>query len=217
VRRRLPIALAAAASVLATATLTACQTHVGTAALVNGHKISESDVRKYVDPAGPSPAVLSQANNDPQVSRAVITNVLVGGQVYRIVLAKHGGATGASALRQLHDQALQELLGANANGTDLDAQLAAQLRPLGIKLSLLPKVVELYELEFSLIERIGATKAADLVKAVSDEHLHVSVNPAYGRWNATSMSVAIGELPQYLKTQSAYQVPGPAPTASPTG
>ena len=61
VRARKLTALAAA--VLAVAGLSACRSNVGAAAVVDGHRISESDVHTYLTAQGPTSAGLANAGS----------------------------------------------------------------------------------------------------------------------------------------------------------
>jgi hypothetical protein len=50
---------AVVAVIVAASTLTACTSKVGVAATVDGHRITESELGRYVTPAGPSPSVVA--------------------------------------------------------------------------------------------------------------------------------------------------------------
>ncbi len=52
---------AAALAVLAVTGLTACKSKAGVAAVIDGHRISESDLSDYVNRTGPDPTAVQQA------------------------------------------------------------------------------------------------------------------------------------------------------------
>jgi hypothetical protein len=209
----LPVLLAAA---LALSLLAACRTHVGAAAFVANTRISESDVHGYIDPNGPSADALANAqqNGGTLSPRTTVTSVLVTDLVFRAVLAKRDALPSNANLRQLHDAALA-FFGAQAGGDQIDASLAANLKNDGLRSSLLPKLLENYELEYVLIQQVKAQSIGDLSKAVAAANVPVSVNPAYGTWDAANVRVGGASLPPFLKTNVTFTPPAPA-SASPT-
>jgi hypothetical protein len=217
VRRRLPALLAAT---LALTLLAACRTHVGAAAFVNGTRIGESDVHDLILASGPNAAGVANAQrNGGSVlnARTTVTSILVTDLVFRAVLARRGELPSNATLRQLHDTALA-FFGAQTGGTQIDESLGANLVENGLKVSLLAKLLDNYELEYVLIQRVKAQSLADVSKAVADAKVKISINPAYGAWDAANVRVGSAPLPPFLKTTVTYTPPAlSSPSASATG
>jgi hypothetical protein len=188
VRARKLTALAAAA--LAVAGLSACRSNVGAAAVVDGHRISESDVHTYLTAQGPTSAGL--ANSGPGlVPQSLALNYVVQERVFTLTLTHTAGGLPSDAdLRAQHDQAAATLIGQGVTGAQYDSQVAATLSSYGLTQKLLPFVVRDLDLEYALVVRTKATAAADVARAIAGQRIGVSVNPAYGTWSATAFSVA---------------------------
>lgn len=214
-RRRLPAVLAAA---LALTLLAACRTHVGAAAFVAHTRISESDVRQYVDPHGPSAQALAQAQQSGGTlnARTEATSILVTDLVFREVLSQRNLLPNAAALRQLHDPALA-FFGAQSGGAQIDATLSTSLQANGLKPTLLPKLLDNYELEYVLIQKINAQTLAELSKAVAAANVPISVSPAYGTWDPANVRVGSAPLPAFLNTKLTYTPGAPSSSPSATG
>lgn len=201
---------AAALAVLAVAGLSACRSNVGAAAVINGQRISESDVHKYLTRQGVDPALAAQAEQGGQVlvPKSIALNTIVQARVYELVLARTpGGVPSDADLRASRDLAASTLSGGQiTSGTALATAISAQLSKEGLTSSLLPIVLRSIDLEYALITRVKAAAAADLAKAVAAQHVKVSINPAYGKWSAADVSVlppSGTDLPNFLTLQSA--------------
>ncbi len=210
--RGLTAALAALAALVG---LTACRTNVGTAAIVDGHRISESDVHKYLDPTGPTPSYVAAAVSSGQtvLPKADVMTILVQNQVFATTLARtSGGLPSDAALNAAHDQAVQTLTGQSVTGAQFDAQVAGNLLSEGIKLNLLPILLHVVDLEYQLVVRTKASQLSDLGAAVAAEHISVDVNPAYGTWQAANVSVvqSNSDLPNFLTLAPTYTPPTPS-------
>ena len=212
---------AVAASVLAVAGLSACRSNIGTAAVVAGHRISEADVHRYLVPTGAPAAAVAQAAQSgiTIMPKSETLTILVQERVYAMTLAAtKGGLPSDAALRAAHDTAAQALTGQSVTGTQFDAEVAAALSNQGIEQSLLPTYLHVLDLEYALIVRTSATQLADLGNAVAKQHIPVSVNPAYGTWDITSVSVTatqtLNQLPPFMQKLQGYSA---APSAVPTG
>lgn len=208
---------AAALAVLAVAGLASCRSNVGAAAVVDGHRISESDVHKYVTTKGVDAALKAQADQAGQVlvPKSIALNAIVQSQVYQAVLTRtQGGLPSDADLRAARDVAAQTLSGGQiTSGADLEKAVAAQLTKEGLNERLLPIVLRSIDLEYALITRVKATSSADIAKAVAAQHIKVSVNPSFGRWSAPDVSVlppSGSELPNFLTLQSPPAAPSTA-------
>lgn len=208
---------AAGLAVLAVVGLTSCRSNIGTAAVVAGHRISESDVHSYLTPQGADPSLVAQADQNGQalVPKSVALNALVQAKVYEVVLAHtQGGVPSDGDLRAARDAAAQTLSGGQiTSGADLEKAISAQLSKEGLNAKLLPVVLRSIDLEFALISRVHAASSSDIAKAVNAQHIKVSVNPAYGHWSASDVSVlppSGTDLPNFLTLQT----PSSAPTTA---
>jgi hypothetical protein len=197
-RRRIVPALVAAA--LATTVLAGCKSNVGVAARVGGTSISESDVNKYVDPKGAP----SAAANQNASARSVILSVLVQEQVFEQILRQQGVRPSAGEVAAQHDAA-GLVLNTQLTGSDLDRAIEQQvLAKLGIKRSLRPVFLRTYELEFLLVKHTNVQQFSELVAFVKKAHVHVSVAPRYGTWDATNLQVnGTSPLPSFVSAQPA--------------
>jgi hypothetical protein len=205
---------AVTAAVLAVTGLSACRSKVGAAAVVAGKRISESDVQSYLTSTGPTKAALDRAKQAGQtlVPRSLAANTLVQQKVFEQALARTaGGVPPADALNALHDKAASTLLGTTEAGAVLDKDIASSLEAEGLQAKFLPLFIRQIELEYALIERVKATTAAELAKAIADQHVNVSVNPRYGAWDASTFQLSTtpnAGLPDFLQ-------PAPAASSSP--
>jgi hypothetical protein len=168
----------AASTVLACAGLTACQTNVGTAATVEGHRITESDVNDYLT----SKARPVTNNNVATSPRSFVLEILVDNEVLPRVVAKADG----------HEITAAELAAAKAaalQGTS-EAVIEKQAAGLGFRAKLADQVVEqaAYGTLLSAAQGRGV-KVDAIIKALK---LKVSVNPRYGAWNAAGLSIDSG-------------------------
>jgi hypothetical protein len=192
VRARKLTALAAA--VLAVAGLSACRSNVGAAAVVDGHRISESDVHTYLTAQGPSTAGVANFGAG-LVPQSLALNTIVQERVLTLTLTRTpGGLPSDAVMRAQHDQAAATLIPAGSQGSVTGAQydsgVAATLGGYGLSQKLLPFVVRDLDLEYALVIRTKATTGADVARAIAAQHIAVSVNPAYGTWSANAFSVA---------------------------
>jgi hypothetical protein len=205
---------AVTAAVLAAAGLSACRSNVGAAAVVENTRISESDVQSYLTSTGPTQAALDRAKQAGQtlVPRSLAANTLIQQDVFEHALARTpGGVPSADALNALHDKAASTLLGTTETGAVLDTDIASSLQAEGLQAKFLPLFIRQVELEYALIERVKATTAAELSKAIADQHVNVSVNPRYGAWDASTFQLSTtpnAGLPDFLQ-------PVPAASSSP--
>jgi hypothetical protein len=216
VRVRKQTAVAALAGLaLAAGGLTACDSKVGQAAIVGGHKISESDLGGYVTPAGPSPSVLAAASRARQqvYPKTEVVQLLVQQQIFERALAKHGGVPSEGELTKLHDQAAATFLGTQLTGAQLDSFLAKQEGSYGYSSKYAHLLLRTVELEGALAVKLQAKALADVTAAIGKLHLTVQVNPRYGKWAPGTLSLGspATNVPDFLKLPSA----SPAAASSP--
>jgi hypothetical protein len=217
VRKLASVAAAAVAMAVAVSGLTACETKVGQAAIVDGHRISESELGGYLIPAGPSPSVLAAASAAQQhvYPKTEVVQLLVEQKLFERTLARNGGVPSAGELATLHDQAAATILQTQLTGADLDSYLAKTQSSYGYSAKYAHLLLRTVELEAALAVKLRARSVADLSAAVAKLHLKVQVNPRYGVWRPASLSIGgpNSNVPGFLKLGGASAAPvSPAPS-----
>lgn len=192
-----------AITALALGGLTACDSKVGQAAIIGGHRISESDLGKYLSPAGAAPSAISAAAKAGQgvFPKTDVVQILIQQELFKRALAKNGGVPGKGALASLHDQAASTLLGTQLTGAQLDTALGQGLTSHGTSATFLPVVLRTFELELALVLKVKAQSLADLAAVVNKLGIKVQVNPRYGKWDpkALSLGAPTSNIPDFLK------------------
>jgi hypothetical protein len=203
---------ATAAAILAVAGLAGCRTNVGTAASVDGHRISESRVNDFVTATGPSSAAGSQSASP----RSQVLQYLIQEQLFTKTLAFLKKTPSEGALAAAHDPAATLLLQTQLSGRDLDNAVRKGLPSSGIKADFGATFLRVQELEYTIIQAKRLTKLAELLALIKQAKISVSVSPRYGHWNPATLSLdGKAVVPSYL---SAQPVPGAAaPTQQPVG
>ena len=93
--------------------------------------------------------------------------------------------------------------------------LPKRFRLPSLKPSALPHVYAFYELQYLLINQVQAQSGDDLTKAIVAAGVHVTINPAYGSWDAANGRVNGATTPSFLTRLPDYVVPtAPAPSTS---
>lgn len=205
VRKLNGVVAAAAAIALVVGGLSACDTKVGQAAIVDGHHISESDLAGYVTLAGPSSQVLAKASTagqsvDPKID---VIQILIQRRLFEQALEKNGGLPTSGELAALHDRAAATFLGTQLTGTKLDNYLQGTQGSFGYAAKYANELLNTIELEAALAVRIQASSLADLTAAVNKLHATVQVNPRYGTWNPSTLSMGgpTSTVPDFLKLE----------------
>ena len=214
VRRRLPVAAASAA--LAATLLTACHSNVGAAATVNGHRITESDVSKYLTPSAHDlVANDSSGGSTSTPARSFVLNALVRAMVFQKVLEVTPKGAPSSADLTAAEQAF---LSSQFGGTE--QQFTDTVQRLGLKSSFAK--VYLRETAYEQILTNDFNAGIDINTIIKNTRTDVRINPRYGSWNATNFVVSTADnagLPSFLRANARYTPPAPAPSGSqsPTG
>jgi hypothetical protein len=215
--RKLTAVAASAAMVFAVGGLTACNTKVGQAAIVGDHRISESDLGHYVEPAGASSSVLAAASAAGQhvYPKTEVVQLLVQRELFERVLAKNGGIPGSGELATLHDQAAATFLGTQLTGAQLDKYLATTQGQYGYSSKYDDLLLRTVELEAALAVKLRAQSLEDLTAAVNKLKIKVQVNPRYGKWAPATLSVGgpSTDVPDFLKLGGASASPSPSAPA----
>lgn len=205
-RRRIVPAVAAAA--LAATLLAGCQTNVGSAARVDGTRISESDVNQYVDPKGVPADVQSQAasQNVRVAPRSTVLSFLIMEQVFSKTLERNNIRVTDGELAALHDEAGSQLLQAQLSGSSLDSRLEKALSRFAIKPAFAARVLRTRELELVLEQKKNVASQSALVALLKPVASRVSVTPRYGTWDAQQLALNNEPvLPSFVTEQ---RVPG---------
>jgi hypothetical protein len=212
---RLRTLTAAVVAVLATAGLAGCRTNVGTAATINGHRITDSDVNHYITPAGPDAAAAANASKSNQVvsPRSQVLQFLIQQQVFTGTLKSFGKVPTDAQLAASHDEAASVLLQTELKGAALDQAIQKGLPKSGIKPDFVKVYLRTQELEFAIIKSRQLTQLPELLALIKKAGVHVSVSPRYGKWSPSTLGLdGKAAVPSYLTVQPGAG--GPAPTST---
>ncbi|MDT4893920.1 MAG: hypothetical protein QOE97_2955 [Pseudonocardiales bacterium] len=211
-RRPFRIVAAAACTALLVTGLSACRSNVGLAAKINGHRITETDVTKYLTPN--AEAVPQQDQNTGVTTtipaRTWVLRTLLETQLYTDVLARTPGG-------QPSQGAITAAQTALLNGTTVE-QVAADYAKHGYQRSF----ASLY-LRGQAIQQVLGTEiqngTVDAQKLLAQLDLNVTVNPRYGAWDPKTLDLS-GDpkagLPNFLTLLpgSTYSPASPSATGS---
>ena len=190
---------ACAVAALAVTGLTACQTKAGAAAVIDGQRINQSDVNKYVDPGytmpTPTPGAQAQAQEAPRI---IVLNTLIEDRLMRAVLKSQGGVPSDEELQKLHDEAFAVQLNIQQGGSQADDTLRNALGKSGLKESFGDVFVRGLELKQAVIDKIKAQRQSDIANAVKKLDIPISVNGRYGSWSATDASLVDYTPPDFI-------------------
>ena len=212
--RRRRIVGATVAAALAVVGLAACRSNVGTAARVDGHRITESDVNRYLAPAG-------VASDRGRRRRAAGTarGPSVGGSadgwsasaVFQQTLDRYRISTTAGELAAEHDRAGSLLVGAQMSGAALDRRIDQLLTGSGLRTASASACSAPRNSRYLLVEQRKITTQAQLSKAVKPIASKVSVSPRYGAWDVGALQLGqTAGLPSFVarRTPGGRAVPG---------
>ncbi len=190
------------AAVLAVAGLAACKTNVGTAVVIDGHRVTESDVNDYVTPA--AQPVQEQSNTGSVISippRSFVVSELINEQL-GLDLVHHVPRFEKFTSTQLD---------ARMNATLAGKTPTAEAESLGLKgypESFYRIVLRVRELGNLLQQQAQA--GTDINKILTSLDFPVSVNPRYGSWNKKKFSFdSAPPVPSFLSVVPQQQaLPG---------
>jgi hypothetical protein len=177
---------AAAAAVLAVAGLAGCHANVGTAAWVDGQRISDSDVSQYITPQS-QPVTGQNGSISP---RSFVLAELINERLGFKIL-----------------QAIPSV--SSVTSQQLDAQLQKDLAGKSVKsaaegLGLKGYTTDFYQIVLRVqeIARVVSSQqqsGADLQKIFKDIHFPVTVGPRYGTWDKKNLTLnGTIPIPNYL-------------------
>lgn len=173
---------------LACVGLTGCDSKAGTAAVVGGHKISESDLSSYLHPD--APPVQSSNGSSSIAAKTFALQYLVQNEVFPALLAANGSPVTAADLATAKSSVL--------HGSD-EQVLVDQITKSGFTSKFEPIVLRNHELLTILQAKLTTNEQATAAIAKLKEG--ISISPRYGSWDAQSLSlVGVGkkQLPSVL-------------------
>lgn len=203
---------AAGLAVACIAGLAACRTNVGEAASLNGHRITESDVSKYLTPTAEAVPQTDSTTGAALASipaRSWVLRTLLNAELYSEVLARTPTGTPSTAQIAASQTALLQ-------GTTLDA-VVLQYVAHGYK----PAFARLFVHEQSIEQILGGLIQAglDANKILGRIGVHASVNPRYGAWDPKTYQLSTAAnagLPSYLTLKPDYVEPDLGSAEAPT-
>lgn len=185
---------AVAAAVLAVTGLAGCKNNVGTAAVIDGHRVTESDVSGYLTQKA-QPVIERDANGSTvSISpRSFVVSELINQKLYFKVI---GAIPSVSKLTE----------------TQLDSQLQSDLQGKSVtqvaeSLGLHGYTEDFYKIvlraqEEVLVLRSAQSNGVDVSAAIHKVDFPVTVSPRYGTWDQKRLEFSAGgRVPSYLDVQ----------------
>jgi hypothetical protein len=166
--------------VLALAGLSACRTKAGAAAFVGGHRITDSDVNKFLTVK--STPYTNQSGTEVR-PRSVVLATLIQEQLLEKALTANGGAPTDAELGTLKASVLQ---GAT------DEQLTTQITGSNFKAAFEPLYIRSQELFGLFGQRTKAQSSQELVAGLDKIGIRVQVSSRYGTWDSTQLALKNG-------------------------
>lgn len=182
----------AAALVVGVSGLTACRSNVGTAATIDGHRVTESDVSGYV--TGSSEPIKSSDGSQSIAPKPFVVDVLILQRLYQKLLT--ASPSGAPSAGQLTTLRRQYLAGSSAKAA------VERLGAKGYDSSFNSRIVEVQVLRALLGQE--QQQGVDISAIARKISFPVRVSPRYGRWDAAKLQFDPGPesgLPGFLTLQ----------------
>jgi len=155
--------------------LAGCDSKAGTAAVVDGHRITEKELSRYV-PAGAKAIPAGDGSSTP--AKNLVLQYLVRNQVLPLVLAAAGAPVTEAEL---------EASKAKVLGSSTEAALTKQITAAGLSARFEPVVVRNQELLNVFNAKLTTQKQLnDALAKVKDK---VSISPRYGSWDAAHLAL----------------------------
>ena len=186
----------AAAAVLAVAGLTACQSKGGVAAIIDGHRITDSDVAGYMTrKAEPFPAQDANGGTISIAPRVFVLETLLDERVYTKILQKTPDG--------LPDEAQLNAAKEQLYGTTADADVAKQYVQHGYT-SALSKHALRVQVLLEVIKS-EAQQGLDIQSVLAKATPDVTVSGRYGKWDAKNLQLSTDPsagLPDFVSFKS---------------
>lgn len=175
---------AGAVAVLAAVGLSACTSHVGAAAFVGDHRISDKTVGTYATRQGPDIDKISDAGSP----RASALGWLIRNQLFTTALARTGGVPSDAQLAAAHDAAISTFT--QYDPRTLDSEITKQEGAYGLRGEKYASlVVRSFELEYLYVERSKVTSPAELSQSLIKLDIPVTVAGKYGTWDQAQLTL----------------------------
>ena len=195
--RKLTVIVAAAIAVTG---LAGCNTKAGAAAVVDGHRISDSDVSQYVMTSA-KPYTETNGSGGMIDPKSYVLQTLIDDRLLGRAVRAHGGEASDSELNAAQTQFLQ--------GSKL-SDVAKFYGKYGYTNSFADVLVHEQSLLQILAGRVKASSSgAEIITALNTLKPQVSVSGRYGAWDTKQYSVTSGPndgVPAFIK------IPAPAAT-----
>lgn len=204
---------AAALVAIAALGLTSCDSKIGTAATVNGQRISDNEVTSYISQAGADPSAVAQAQGPVQPRSSALTQ-LIQEKIFEETLRGHGGVPTDSQLAAVHDKAISAIAQSSLTGADYDRAVAQQVKKFGFSSRFGKLVVRTLELEYTLATRLKSP--SQLLPAIKKAGISVTVSGRYGKWDPSRLNVdtsGSNGLPSFVQLEPSAKA-GAGPAAS---
>jgi hypothetical protein len=197
---KLPTLAALVASVLVVAGLAGCRTNVNTAAVIDGHRVTETEVNQYLTPNAQPVSERDQNGGTSQISpRSFVVAQLINERLGFKILAAIPSVSDVTAA-QLDAQLQSDLAGKSVT------EVAETLGLHGYTEDFYKIVLRVQEL--SGVLRNAQQNGVDVSKAINSVSFPVSVSPRYGRWDANNLQFSSGvTVPGYLDVRPGSHVP----------
>lgn len=182
---------AAVAAVIAVAGLAGCRTNVGTAATVDGHRITESDVNNYITPDA-SVSLQTNSGAFSEAPRSFVMRELIDDRLFRKLLSKTPGGEPTNA--ELDAELVRDLAGKTSK------QFAESIGLRGFTADFDQLFFRVQELSKALSN--AQQSGVDVNAIVKGLHFPVSISARYGHWDPKKYSlVGTPAVPSYLSVQ----------------
>jgi hypothetical protein len=176
--------------------LTACQTHVGSAAFIGPERISESQLDDYVTPQAQTYTETDSTTGQPTTTnpKSQVLTVLIRDRLFTALFKKlPAGEPSAGAI------AAARLTAISQTGGSLE-QLTASVTKLGYKSSFVELQLD-YEAEVSILltDLKDPGDGSILVPQLEKLDVPIHVSPRFGEWQASQFAVSNGPAqPSFL-------------------
>jgi hypothetical protein len=156
--------------------LVACDSKAGAAAVVDGHRITEKELSRYVPASAPPIPTGDGSTSTP--AKSFVLQYLIRNEVFPLLLAAAGGSVTEEQLQAGKAEAL---------GGATEADVTKQITQAGLSARFEPVLLRNRELLNVVRTKLTTQKQVDDALAkIKDK---VSINPRYGSWDLKSLTV----------------------------
>jgi hypothetical protein len=194
----------AAVAVLMVLGLSSCNTKVGQAAVVQGHRLSDSDLEGYLKPTAKA---YTDSNNATVIPKLYVLENWIDDELFERTVESRGGRVTAAELTKTRGLVL---------GSGSLSDVSTYYGKLGYTNRFVSLFLHEQQMIVLLVKRLAPNVAeaqiipalqsgrltASLLAAVRSAKLKVSVSPRYGSWNASRLSLTQTRgagLPSFIK------------------